>query len=139
MIDSGFPKIHNEGYKFLVIFTIGTIILYFISGFLGFIGLVLTIWCYYFFRDPERVSVEDDNFLISPADGTVLQVLETKGPKELGLENKNFRTFSAAEVYSVYSGPMEAAANGRIKNLLVESSGIKHIKIFTPLHKYNCI
>ena len=65
MIDSVFPKIHNEGYKFLVIFTIGTIILYFISGFLGFIGLVLTIWCYYFFRDPERVSVEDDNFLIN--------------------------------------------------------------------------
>ena len=94
MIDSVFPKIHNEGYKFLVIFTIGTIILYFISGFLGFIGLVLTIWCYYFFRDPERVSVEDDNFLISPADGTVLQVLETKGPKELGLENKNFKKIS---------------------------------------------
>ena len=52
MIDKVFPPIHNEGYKFLVIFTVATIILYLISSFLGLIGLVLTIWCYYFFRDP---------------------------------------------------------------------------------------
>ena len=94
MIDKIFPKIHDEGYKFLVIFTLSTIILYFIHGFLGFIGLILTIWCYYFFRDPERISIEDDNFLTSPADGTVLQVIETEGPKELGLENKKFKKIS---------------------------------------------
>ena len=87
MLDKIFPKIHNEGYKFIVIFILVTIILYFISGFLGFIGLVLTIWCYYFFRDPDRISIGDENYLTSPADGLVLQVLETNGPKELGLEN----------------------------------------------------
>ena len=86
-----FPKIHNEGYKFIIIFAIVTIILYFLNGFLGFIGLVLTIWCYYFFRDPERTSIGDDNFLTSPADGLVLQVTETNGPKELGLEEKKFK------------------------------------------------
>ncbi len=94
MLDKVFPKIHDEGYKFLVIFIIGTIILYFIHGFLGFIGLVLSIWVYYFFRDPERVSIDDDNYLTSPADGLVLQVLETDGPKELGLENKKFTKIS---------------------------------------------
>ena len=89
-----FPKIHNEGYKFIVIFIIGTIILYFINGFLGFVGLILSIWCYYFFRDPERYSINDENYLTSPADGIVLQVLETSGPKELGLENKKFKKIS---------------------------------------------
>ena len=89
-----FPKIHNEGYKFIIIFAIATIILYFINGFLGFIGLVLTIWCYYFFRDPERISIGDDNFLTSPADGVVLQVMDTNGPKELGLENKQMKKIS---------------------------------------------
>ena len=94
MLDKIFPKIDNEGYKFIVIFILGTIILYFISSFLGFIGLVLTIWCYYFFRDPDRISIGDENYLTSPADGLVLQVLETDGPKELGLENKKFTKVS---------------------------------------------
>ena len=94
MTDSILPKIHNEGYKFIVIFILVTIILYFIHGFLGFIGLVLTIWCYYFFRDPERISIGDDNYLTSPADGVVLQVMETNGPKELNLENKKFTKIS---------------------------------------------
>ena len=89
-----FPKIHNEGYKFIIIFVIATFILYFINGFLGFIGLVLTIWCYYFFRDPERTSIGDDNYLTSPADGVVLQVMDTNGPKELGLENKKMKKIS---------------------------------------------
>ena len=56
--------------------------------------MVLTIWCYYFFRDPERISINDDNFLTSPADGLVLQVTETNGPKELGLEEKKFKKIS---------------------------------------------
>ena len=89
-----FPKIHNEGYKFIIIFAIVTIILYFLNGLLGFIGLVLTIWCYYFFRDPERTSIGDDNYLTSPADGVVLQVIDTNGPKELGLENKQMKKIS---------------------------------------------
>ena len=62
MIDKIFPKIHNEGYKFLVIFGFATLILYFISSFLGLIGLVLTIWVYYFFRDPDRISINDETF-----------------------------------------------------------------------------
>ena len=94
MLDKIFPKIHNEGYKFIVIFIFISIVLYFISGFLGFIGMILTIWCYYFFRDPDRISIDNENYLTSPADGLVLQVLETNGPKELGLENKKFKKIS---------------------------------------------
>ena len=94
MLDKIFPKIHSEGYKFLVIFSVLTVILYLIHGFLGLIGFVLTIWVYYFFRDPDRISIEDDNYLTSPADGLVLQVIETEGPKELGLENKKFTKVS---------------------------------------------
>tara|TARA_B100000686_G_scaffold314506_1_gene360635 strand:+ start:38 stop:685 length:648 start_codon:yes stop_codon:yes gene_type:complete len=94
MIDKLFPKLHNEGYRFIVIFVVLTIVLYLINGFLGFLGLVLTIWCYYFFRDPDRVSIEDENYLTSPADGEVLQVLEINGPKELGLESKKYQKIS---------------------------------------------
>ena len=94
MFSKIFPKIHAEGYKFLVIAGIITIILYTLSDFLGLIGLVLTIWVYYFFRDPDRVIIEDDNYLVSPADGEILKVEEVDGPKELGLENKKFNKIS---------------------------------------------
>ena len=94
MLSKIFPKIHAEGYKFLVIASIVTIVLYTFSDFLGLIGLVLTIWVYYFFRDPERVIIENDNYLVSPADGEVLKVEEVDGPKELGLENKRFKKIS---------------------------------------------
>ena len=94
MFSKIFPKIHAEGYKFLVIVGIITIIFYIFSSFLGLIGLVLTIWVYYFFRDPERVIIDDDNYLVSPADGEIIKVEETDGPKELGLENKRFKKIS---------------------------------------------
>ena len=58
------------------------------------LALLLTVWVYYFFRDPERISINDDNYLTSPADGEVLMAHETNGPKELGLENKKFNKIS---------------------------------------------
>ena len=94
MFSKIFPKLHSEGYKFLVIAVVLTIVLYSFSNFLGLIGLVITIWVYYFFRDPERVIIEDDNYLVSPADGEVIKVEEVDGPKELGLENKKFNKIS---------------------------------------------
>ena len=94
MFSKIFPPIHTEGYKFLVIAGFITIILLSFNGFLGTIGLLLTIWVYYFFRDPERVIIEDDNYLVSPADGEVIKVEEVDGPKEVGLENKRFKKIS---------------------------------------------
>ena len=94
MFSKIFPKIHTEGYKFLVIAGFVTIILLSFSGFLGAIGLLLTVWVYYFFRDPERVIIGDDNYLVSPADGEVIKVEEANGPKEVGLENKKLKKIS---------------------------------------------
>ena len=56
--------------------------------------MLLTVWVYYFFRDPERVIIEDDNYLVSPADGEVIKVEEVDGPKEVGLDNKKFKKIS---------------------------------------------
>jgi len=94
MLEKIFPKIHSEGYKFLAIAIIVTIFLYVLSTFLGLIGLVLSLWVYYFFRDPERISINDENYLTSPADGEVLMVHEVDGPKELGLEDRKFTKIS---------------------------------------------
>ena len=94
MLEKIFPKIHAEGYKFLAIAIFITIFLYFLSTFLGLIGLLLSVWVYYFFRDPERISINDESFLTSPADGEVLMVHEVDGPKELGLEKKKFTKIS---------------------------------------------
>ena len=94
MFSKIFPKIHTEGYKFLVIAGFITIIFLFINSFLGIIGLLITVWVYYFFRDPERVIIEDDNYLVSPADGEVIKVEEVDGPKEIGLNNKKFKKIS---------------------------------------------
>ena len=94
MFSKIFPKIHTEGYKFIVIAVFITIIFLIINNFLGLIGLLLTVWVYYFFRDPERVVIGDDNYLVSPADGEVIKVEEVDGPKELNLENKKFKKIS---------------------------------------------
>ena len=94
MFDIVLPKLHKEGHKFLAIAAAITFILLLISNFLGLISLVLTIWVYYFFRDPDRFSIKDENYLISPADGVVSQITEINGPKELGMENKKYKRVS---------------------------------------------
>ena len=94
MFSKIFPKLHTEGYKFIIISVIITIILYNFSNFFGLLGLIFSIWVYYFFRDPERISINDDNYLISPADGEVLMVHEVYGPKELNLNDKKFTKIS---------------------------------------------
>ena len=94
MFSKIFPKVHTEGYKFIVIAVFITIIFLIINNFLGIIGLLLTVWVYYFFRDPERIIIGDDSYLVSPADGEVIKIEEADGPKELGLENKKFKKIS---------------------------------------------
>ena len=94
MFDKIFPKVHPEGYKFLIISSIVTLILLSISGFFGIIFIFVTIWVYYFFRDPERVIIEDENYLVSPADGMVSSINEVSGPIELGLDGEKFTRVS---------------------------------------------
>ncbi len=94
MFEKIFPKVHPEGYKFLIISSIITLITLSISSIFGFIFIFITIWVYYFFRDPERVVIEDQNYLTSPADGRISSISEVKGPVELGLDSKQFTRVS---------------------------------------------
>ena len=94
MFNTIFPKIHKEGYKFLAISILITFITLLFSNFLGFIFIIITIWVYYFFRDPERISINDDTFLVSPADGLITDISERSGPEELRLENITYTKVS---------------------------------------------
>ena len=94
MFNTIFPKIHKEGYKFLAISIIATFVVLFFSKFIGFILIIISVWVYYFFRDPERYPINDDSFLVSPADGLITDVSERSGPEELRLENTTFTKVS---------------------------------------------
>ena len=94
MFNTIFPKIHKEGYKFLAISILATFLLSLFSKLIGIILLLITVWVYYFFRDPERYSINDDNFLVSPADGLITDISERSGPEELRLENTTFTKIS---------------------------------------------
>ena len=94
MFNTIFPKIHKEGYKFLAISILATFIILFLSKFLGILFFVITIWVYYFFRDPERYPVNDDKYLVSPADGLITDISERSGPEELRLENTSYTKIS---------------------------------------------
>ena len=94
MLNSVFPKIHKEGYRFLAIAVIITFVCLLFSKALGLITTLLTVWVYYFFRDPDRISIGDNNFLVSPADGLISNISEVDGPVEISLENKKFTKVS---------------------------------------------
>ena len=94
MFNTIFPKIHKEGYKFLAISILITFVVLFFSKSLGIILAIVTLWVYYFFRDPERHSINDDTYLVSPADGLITDISERSGPEELRLENKTFTKVS---------------------------------------------
>lgn len=79
--------INKEGYFVIAIGCVVTFLLLLMSGFLGTIGLILTAFIVYFFRDPERVSPDDPNIIIASADGVVDAIQEVKAPKELGLSS----------------------------------------------------
>ncbi|MEM5491755.1 phosphatidylserine decarboxylase [Hoeflea sp. AS16] len=77
--------VHREGYKFVATFFGVSLLLGFVAEPLFWIGMVLTAWCAYFFRDPERVTPLDDDLVISPADGRVSSVVRMTPPAELSL------------------------------------------------------
>ena len=83
-----FCPIHPEGYIFSLIFGCVAILLWHFWYPLGVLGLLLTIWCLYFFRDPERFVPQDSESIVSPADGRVCQIDTVAPPKELQLNAK---------------------------------------------------
>ncbi len=94
MFNTIFPKIHKEGYKFLAISILATFVVLLFSKFLGFILILISFWVYYFFRDPDRYSINDDTYLVSPADGLITDISERSGPEELRLENTTYTRVS---------------------------------------------
>jgi phosphatidylserine decarboxylase len=94
MLDQLLPKIHKEGYKFIAISLIASFFLILFSKFLGIVGILFSIWVYYFFRDPDRAIINDNRYLVSPASGIITKIVETNGPKELGLQDKKYTRVS---------------------------------------------
>lgn len=85
MLSTIVKPIHREGYRFLAIFAAVTLILFLIWTPLGWLGVILTVWCYYFFRDPERVTPTRAGLLVSPADGVISLIEPAVPPAELGM------------------------------------------------------
>jgi phosphatidylserine decarboxylase len=96
--------IHKEGYKFIIIFALVTALFAMLSSTLGLIGFVATLWCIFFFRDPERVIPVDETAVISPADGVVTRVeYGVEAPEELGYGNKKFNKITVfLNVFNVH-------------------------------------
>ena len=120
MFNTIFPKIHKEGYKFLAISILATFIILFFSKLLGVIFIVISVWVYYFFRDPERYSINDDNYLVSPADGLITDISEKSGPEELRLENTSFTKISVfMNVFNCHVN--RVPSSGKIEEIFYKS------------------
>ncbi|GAA4109975.1 phosphatidylserine decarboxylase [Aminobacter aganoensis] len=102
-IRNAFVPVHREGYPFIAGFAAVAILLGFFSTSLFWIGAILTAWCAYFFRDPERVTPVDDRLVVSPADGVVSAVGPAVPPRELGLGNAEMTRISVfMDVFSCH-------------------------------------
>jgi phosphatidylserine decarboxylase len=80
--------IHPDGWKFVAGFLVATLILFLIWQPLGWLGLIATLWCAYFFRDPWRVTPRRPGLMVSPADGLVVSIAPAVPPPELGMGDK---------------------------------------------------
>lgn len=85
MLETFIKPMHPEGRKFVAVFATITVLLFLAANFLGWIGVILTIWCYYFFRDPKRTTPTRDGLLVSPADGVISLIEKAVPPAELGM------------------------------------------------------
>jgi len=94
MLKTVFVPINKAGWPFIFFFIAITVALAFLWKPLAWIGLILTIWCIYFFRDPPRVSPTKDHLVVSPADGSVLKIVKAIPPIEIELGNNPLNCIS---------------------------------------------
>ncbi len=110
MLDTFIKPMHPEGRKFVAIFAAVTVVLFLVWEVLGWIGVGLTVWCYYFFRDPERVTPERPNLVVSPADGIVSLIEPAVPPAELGMADTALTRVSVfMSVFNCHVNRMPAA------------------------------
>ncbi len=115
-MDVVMTPINKEGHMFVAIFFAVSVGLFFVSEPLGWAGLILTAWCLYFFRDPERVVPDEKGVLVSPADGTVCLVMEATPPAELGMgDEPRTRISIFLSVFNVHVN--RAPAAGEVTNV----------------------
>lgn len=108
--------INKAGYPFIAAFFVVALLLFTVSQPLGWIGLVLTAWCVYFFRDPDRVTPTKPGLVVSPADGTVIMITEATPPPELGMGNQLFTRVSVfLNVFDVHVNRMPV--DGTVRDL----------------------
>jgi phosphatidylserine decarboxylase len=116
LIKTVIPAIHKEGYIFIIIFLLATIVLAYIAKPLGVIGLILSLWCCYFFRDPERIVPIGDKLIVSPADGVVQKIEDVPLPMNLSDSGEvRTRVSIFLNVFNVHVN--RVPASGKIQKL----------------------
>ena len=115
-IRSIIPNIHKEGYFFISVFALVTIMFFALSDSLGWIGVFMTIWCIFFFRDPDRVVPMGENLIVSPGDGIIQKISKARLPKEMGDASKEFTRVSIfLNVFNVHVNRIPIG--GKVKKL----------------------
>ncbi len=100
-----FPNINEDGWKFISAMAVISLILAMLWFPLGIVSFMLTIWCFYAFRDPLRVTPVLSTAVLAPADGLIVAITREKGPDVLGLGNKNYTRVS------IFTSPLDAGIN----------------------------
>ena len=137
--------IHRDGWRFIAIFAVVTLILFWLWRPLGWLGVIATLWCVYFFRNPWRVSPQREGLVLAPADGLIIAVDEAPPPPELGLGSEPMRRIaifmSMLDVH-VNRAPMAgrvtklAYTEGKFLNASLDKASLDNermaIKLATP-------
>lgn len=115
-MDIKLPKIAHEGNIFIIIFAVITVVMFLISSILGIIGLILTVWCVSFFRDPERVTPQHDSLVVAPADGKVIFIEKVVPPAELGISEEMTKISIFMNVFNVHVN--RTPCSGKIEKII---------------------
>ena len=137
--------IHKDGWRFIAIFAVITVVLLWLWRPLGWLGVLATSWCIYFFRDPWRVSPQRDGLVLSPADGRIIIVDESVPPPELGFGSEPMQRIAIfMSVFDVHvnRAPMAghvarlAYTEGKFVNASLDKASIDNermaIRLSTP-------
>jgi phosphatidylserine decarboxylase len=111
-----FAPVHPDGYKFIAGFAVAALLLFWLAGPLGWLGVLATAWCAYFFRDPERVTPLREGLVVAPADGRIAAIETVTPPDDLEAgSQRRVRISVFLSVFDVHIN--RAPVSGRIARL----------------------